>query len=281
MHVAHRYTALSLTTCLAIGGATVYAAMPSRETIVREHAVPVAIPVPVTVYVQPAHARELRVPWDTAFGDDITAHPPVGPFPDLSAVCAALDTKESRDRFEGCHPGERDLLEGDGPFLRIGEVAVWEPTAPYAMPVRTVHLAVQTRAGWYVLPAIGDTGNRYSGLSFDPARAGSGLVITYQSDMSTAGRFASRVEEGIIACEVTAGAVACTPMIPAHKYSPQINTQAPGWPSSTTVELACTVAYHDRAVTIAPMPKPARPVDEDWTQQAAAACRTGTRTVAF
>src|SRR3954453_15226396 len=92
------------------------------------------------------------------------------------------------------------------------------------MPVRFEYFALQTRDGWYVLPKLGDTGNRYSRLFVQAERAGGGLLLRYKYDLATAGRFASTVEEGVIACEVVAGSVACTPKIaialvqPAHGH---------------------------------------------------------------
>jgi hypothetical protein len=209
----------------------------------------------------------------------IVARTPAGPFPSLSAVCAALDRKESEDRYEGCHGLENDEL-GGGPFVRTGEVTTWEPLEhDYDMPVRLEYFALQTRAGWYVLPKLGDTGNRYSSLFVQADRAGSGLLLHYQYDLATAGRFASTVEEGVIACEVVAGAAACTPKIATHTYSSSMETSQPDWPVQTNVMSACTASYAKGAITIAPMPKPDGD-DEEWTAEAAAGC-SGTRAVMY
>lgn len=210
---------------------------------------------------------------------DIIARTPAGPFPDLSAVCAALRRKESEDRFEGCHETENDDL-GDGPFVRTGQVTAWEPLAHDSdMPIRFEHVALQTRDGWYVLPRLGDTGNRYSSLSVEAERAGRGLLLRYRYDQATAGRFASDVEEGVIACEIVAGGVACTPKIATHAYSPRLNTSKPDWPTETDVRSACTASYAGGAITFAPMPKPDGE-DDSWTAEAAAGC-SGTRTVRY
>jgi hypothetical protein len=55
------------------------------------------------------------------------------------------------------------------------------------MPVRFEYFALQTRDGWYVLPKLGDTGNRYSSLFVQAERAGGGLVLRYKYDLATAG----------------------------------------------------------------------------------------------
>lgn len=210
---------------------------------------------------------------------DIVARTPAGPFPNLSTVCAALDRKESEDKYEGCHWSENDEL-GGGPFVRTGEVTTWEPLDhDYDMPVRFEYFALQTRDGWYVLPKLGDTGNRYSSLFVQAERAGGGLLLRYKYDLATAGRFASTVEEGVIACEVVAGSVACTPKIATHSYSPRMDTSKPDWPPQTDVLSACTASYANGTITIAPMPKPDSE-DGTWTGEAAAGC-SGTRTVRY
>src|SRR5580704_8598025 len=108
---------------------------------------------------------------------DIVARTPAGPFTSLSAVCTALGRKESEDAFEGCHWSEDDEL-GGGPFVRTGGVTSWEPLEHDTdMPIRLEYVAVQTRTGWYVLPKLGDTGDRYSSLSVTAERAGSGLLL--------------------------------------------------------------------------------------------------------
>ncbi len=209
---------------------------------------------------------------------DIVARTPAGPFPNLSAVCAALGRKESENNFEGCHPSEYDEL-GGGPFVRTGGVTTWEPVEHDSdIPIRLEYVAVQTRAGWYVLPKLGDTGDGHSSLSVQAERAGSGLLLRYKYDQATAGRFASSIEEGVIACEV-AGTVACTPKIVTHSYDMRMETSKPDWPIDTAVSLACKASYANRAITIAPMRKPAGG-DATWTAEAAAGCR-GTRAVRY
>src|SRR6185369_6963945 len=52
--------------------------------------------------------------WPAAGAGDLVAMTPAGPYPSLSAVCVALDSKESEDKFEGCHTQENDEL-GGGP----------------------------------------------------------------------------------------------------------------------------------------------------------------------
>lgn len=209
---------------------------------------------------------------------DIVARTPAGPFPNLSTVCAALDRKESEDSYEGCHWSESDEL-GGGPFVRTGAVTTWEPLAHDDMPVRLEYFALQTRDGWHVLPRLGDTGNRYSSLFVHAERAGGGLILRYTYDRATAGRFASTVEEGVIACEVVAGSVACTPKIATHSYNSRMETSEPDWPVHTDVWSACTASYANRTITIAPMPKPDGE-DEMWTEEAAAGC-SGKRTVRY
>lgn len=221
----------------------------------------------------------LRDEWPSqSNAGDIEPRTPAGPFASLSAVCAALGRKESADNFEGCHAVENEEL-GGGPFVRTGEVSSWEPVEHDGeVPVRLVYIALQTRSGWYVLPKLGDTGDRYSSLFVEAERAASGLLLHYKYELATAGRFASTVEEGVIACEV-AGTVACTPKIATRSYESRMDTSKPDWPAETEVSLACTASYANRAITLAPMPKP-EDDDPTWTAEAAAACR-GTRAIKY
>lgn len=226
----------------------------------------------------------LREPWPAqAEGGDIVARVPAGPFPDLSAVCAALDRKPSEDRFEGCHTREDDELVGGsigsiGSIVRIGSVAAWEPVAHDDVPsARLEYLAVQTRAGWFVLPQLGDTGNRYSSLAIEARREAGAVVISYGYELATAGRFASDTEDGIIVCKPAGGAVTCTPKIATRRFTMHLETDQPDWPTAASVELACTATYANDAITFAPMPPP-EGEDPSWTAEAAAGC-SGTRAV--
>ncbi len=209
-------------------------------------------------------------------GRDIVARTPAGPFASLAAVCVALGRRESDQPFEGCHWAENDTL-GGGPFVRIGTVSTWEPVAhENDQPSRIEDIAIQTRAGWYVLPRIADTGNRYSSFAVEGERAGNGLLLHYTYDLATAGRFASTTEHGVIACEVT-DTVACTPKVPTAMYDQRMDTSKQDWPSTVDVQLACTASFAHHAITLAPMSKP-EGSDPTWTAAAAATCR-GTRAV--
>jgi hypothetical protein len=226
---------------------------------------------------RPAVALTAEWPSQSDSGD-IVARTPAGQFVSLPAVCAALGRKESNDKFEGCHWAEYDELRR-GPFLRTGNVTTWEPVEhDDDVPVRLEYFALQTGTGWYVLPRLGDTGNRYSSLFVQAERAGSGLLLHYTYDLATGGRFSSTIEEGVVACEVV-GTVACTPKIAAHSYHSRIDTSKPDWPTETDVLSACTASYASHSITIAPMRRP-EGNDGTWTAEAAARCR-GTRAVRY
>jgi hypothetical protein len=113
---------------------------------------------PMTPVVSHGHVA-LQDAWPAApDSGDLVARTPAGPFANLSAGCAALDRKESEDRFEGCHPREDDELDGaaSGSIVRLGHISSWEPVHDEGeQPTRREHLTVPTPAGWFVLDRRG------------------------------------------------------------------------------------------------------------------------------
>ena len=224
---------------------------------------------PRTASPPPAPQRPaitLHDAWPSLAGADIVAIALPGPYRELARVCSAL----GRDAPDTCETRELDEL--DRSPLQLGSVRTWEPQASDSdMPERHDHVAVHASAGWFVMPAFAETGNRYSGFSVEPELAGDALVLRYTYDLATSGRFANEVEDGIVVCKAVDRAVACTPKIATHKRSSQMDTSAPDWPSSTQVELACTASYANGAITIA-----ATAMDPDapelWSESAANAC---------
>jgi len=208
--------------------------------------------------------------WATQAGPDLAAVLLAGPFVRLDDVCAAV------------HAGADSCTasSGDG----IASVAVWQPAAQDTEPERLEHLALQAPRGWYVMPAFAETGNRYSSFAYERAPADDALVIRYRIDTATAGRFAGDSEHGVIVCKLLPEGIACTPKIATRRYSQSMNTSQPDWPTTTTIELACTATYAHGALTVAPMAG-ASPDDDYWTQEAAHACTSlpygGTHAVAF
>ena len=258
---------------------------------------PVATPAvrAAPVATAPARARPERTPLtlaDTwpALSDSpvvasdagrgtIVAVPLAGAYAKLDDVCAALTDGSddgSDDESPTCTSNE-DTPIGAGPITALGWVRVWVSASPpntYAAPdARMNHLAVQARGRWYLMPSFADTGNRYASFFYQGEIVGDVLVVRYQIETPTAGRFAGDTERGVVACKYVAGAVACTPKVVTGQYSQSMDTSQPDWPTTTTVFLACTATFANGALTLAPAAaaEPDEP-PEAWTADAAARC---------
>jgi hypothetical protein len=163
----------------------------------------------------------------------IETKPLFGPYKTLDALCADIKAPTQ------CEFGKEAV---GGPFLEIALAKVELPDtgAENEDPVTGAreHVAIRTAAGWFAMPHVADVGNQ-SGWTASAKRVDQRLVLEYEYEARTHGRWAEDYENGVIVCAVTSqSAVACTDQIPTVSFS--TDTASRDDPQGvTTAKLAC------------------------------------------
>ena len=162
-----------------------------------------------------------------------------GPFPSTAAICAAFAIPNGR-----C---ETEAISGVAtPFLEAA-VLVTDNVEPPTDPNdprggwANASLALRTTAGWFLAAHVGFRAN-YTNWRPTATMVGERVVIAYESEEATEGRWGSENESGIIACGAAAsGKVACTPKVASESYTAETEDRED--PSGKiTVAFRCAVS---------------------------------------
>ena len=162
-----------------------------------------------------------------------------GPFPSTAAICTAFAIPNGR-----C---ETEAISGVAtPFLEAA-VLVTDNVEPPTDPNdprggwANASLALRTTAGWFLAAHVGFRAN-YTNWRPTATMVGERVVIAYESEEATEGRWGSENESGIIACGAAAsGKVACTPKVASESYTAETEDRED--PSGKiTVAFRCAVS---------------------------------------
>jgi hypothetical protein len=214
----------------------------------------------VSVSVTPAahHAATPEASWPRLEKPPVGTTALYGPYQALDEFCAEI--KASTQCEWAQEPGE-------GPFLSIAHVKVEAPETGEQSedPVKDAreHIAIRTAAGWFAMPSVAYVGNQ-SGWSATAKLVDQRLVLSYDYEARTHGRWAEDYENGVIVCGITSkNVVACTDQIPTVSYSTE--TESRDDPQGlTTAKFACHAELKADHLIISEgagkgIPKPRRP----------------------